>query len=70
MCAGVKGCFLIRAYQQNLRKYGHDKAVSAAARLYQRTNAEASDAEAVAFVTRFVTPTAAAADCTACTHAA
>ena len=68
MCAGVEGCFLIRAYQQNLRKHGHASAVSAAARLYQRTNTDASDEEAVAFVTRFVTPTAAVADCASCTH--
>lgn len=70
MCAGVDGCFLIRAYQQNLKKYGHDTAVRAAARLYRRTNAEASEDEAMEFVTRFVTPTATAADCTGCTHAA
>ncbi|WP_448188415.1 hypothetical protein [Azospirillum sp. sgz301742] len=69
MCAGVEGCFLIRAYQQNLRKHGHAEAVSAAARLYQRTNTDASDEEALAFVTRFVTPTAAVADCEGCTHA-
>lgn len=68
MCAGVEGCFLIRAYQQNLRKYGHAKAVTAAARLYQRTNAEASDEEAMDFVTRFVTPTAAVAGCVTCNH--
>jgi hypothetical protein len=68
MCAGVEGCFLIRAYQQNLRKYGHSKAVNAAARLYQRTNVEASDEEAMDFVTRFVTPTAAVADCAGCNH--
>ena len=70
MCAGVEGCFLIRAYQQNLRKYGHDKAVCAAARLYQRTNTEASEEEAVEFVSRFVTPTAAVADCSGCGHGA
>jgi len=67
MCAGVEGCFLIRAYQQNLRKYGHEKALNAAARLYQRTNTTASDEEAVEFVSRFVTPEPDLAGCTGCT---
>ncbi len=67
MCVGVEGCFVIRAYQQALRKHGHATAVSAAARLYQRTNTAASDEEAMEFVTRFVTPTAAVADCAGCT---
>lgn len=70
MCAGVDGCFLIRAYQQNLGKHGHAAAVRAAARLYQRTNIRASDEEAVEFVSRFVAPAADAAVCAGCTQAA
>ncbi|HEY0835641.1 MAG TPA: hypothetical protein VGE72_17190 [Azospirillum sp.] len=59
MCASAEGCFLIRAYQQNATKYGHDTAVEKAAQLYQRTNTVASDAEALEFVQRFVQPEAA-----------
>jgi hypothetical protein len=65
MCASAEGCFLIKAYQQNAAKYGHDTAVAKAAQLYQRTNTAASDDEAVEFVQRFIRPEAAPA-CAAC----
>lgn len=67
MCNGVEGCFLIRAYQQNLEKHGHDEALSAAASLYRRTNTEVSEEEAMAFVSRFVAPAPAVVDCSGCT---
>ncbi|MGQ9366984.1 hypothetical protein [Azospirillum sp. ST 5-10] len=65
MCANAQGCFLIKAYQQNAARHGHDAALHAAARLYQRTNRAASDDEALAFVARFVQPSA-APGCSGC----
>ena len=65
MCASAEGCFLIKAYHQNAAKHGHEVAVRKAADLYRHTNRAASDAEAVAFVERFVQPSALPA-CTAC----
>ncbi|WP_029010992.1 hypothetical protein [Azospirillum halopraeferens] len=65
MCAGADGCFLIRAYHQSAARHGHDEAVRRAADLYRRTNRDATPDEAVAFVERFVQPSAVPA-CAAC----
>lgn len=58
MCsdADADGCFLIRAYKKTLESHGHATAVLRAARLYRRTNTEATLEDAIAFVSRFVAP--------------
>lgn len=59
MCDNVEdGCLLIREYKTTLATHGHATAILRAARLYRQTDTEASLADAIQFINRFVKPDA------------
>ncbi len=67
MCtAGSDGCFLIRAYEQALKRHGPDRAMHTATNLYRRTNTAATQEEAVEFISRFIAPGDVRPDCVGC----